>query len=236
MGTVLPCREVLPLFRSRGAGKIVNLSGGGATAPLPRLSAYAASKAAVVRFTETLAEELRGTGHRHQRRRARRAQHPPARRGARRGTGQGGQELLRAGAEAEGGRGSAAGQRRRAVRVPRCRPRATESAGRLLSAVWDPWRDLPVAARRSVGERHLHLAADRSQGSRPGLGRHHEAGHRRLRFDRREAAAVARARARGGRAGRPGRGARAGAGRAGARRGRAHRLAGGRGAAPTWTR
>ena len=61
-GTVLPCRAVLPLFRSRGWGKIVNLSGGGATAPLPRLSAYAASKAAVVRFTETLAEELRGTG------------------------------------------------------------------------------------------------------------------------------------------------------------------------------
>jgi len=33
--------------------------GGGATAPLPRISAYAASKAAVVRMTETLAEELR---------------------------------------------------------------------------------------------------------------------------------------------------------------------------------
>ena len=61
LGTVLPCRAVLPGFRSRGRGKIVNLSGGGATAPLPRLSAYAASKAAVVRFTETLAEELRGT-------------------------------------------------------------------------------------------------------------------------------------------------------------------------------
>src|SRR3954468_11471776 len=61
MGTVLPCRAVLPDFRKRGTGKIVNLSGGGATAPLPRLSAYAASKAAVVRFTETLAEELRGT-------------------------------------------------------------------------------------------------------------------------------------------------------------------------------
>src|SRR5262245_47414895 len=42
-GTVLPCRAVLPGFRARGAGKIVNLSGGGATAPLPRLSAYAAS-------------------------------------------------------------------------------------------------------------------------------------------------------------------------------------------------
>src|SRR6185436_20968340 len=35
------------------------LSGGGATNPLPRISAYAASKAAVVRFAETLAEELR---------------------------------------------------------------------------------------------------------------------------------------------------------------------------------
>ena len=40
-------------------GKIVNLSGGGATAPLPRICAYAASKAAVVRLTETLAEELK---------------------------------------------------------------------------------------------------------------------------------------------------------------------------------
>src|SRR5205807_9086203 len=36
-----------------------NLSGGGATAPLPRISAYAASKAAVVRLTETLARERR---------------------------------------------------------------------------------------------------------------------------------------------------------------------------------
>lgn len=61
-GTVLPCREVLPIFRKKGFGKIVNLSGGGATAPLPRISAYAASKAAVVRFTETVAEETRGTG------------------------------------------------------------------------------------------------------------------------------------------------------------------------------
>jgi NAD(P)-dependent dehydrogenase (short-subunit alcohol dehydrogenase family) len=62
MGTVLPCRHAVPLFRAAGYGKIVNLSGGGATAPLPNLSAYAASKAAVVRFTETLAEENKGSG------------------------------------------------------------------------------------------------------------------------------------------------------------------------------
>lgn len=58
-GTVQMCRHVIPHMRSRGYGKIVNLSGGGATAPLPMISAYAASKAAVVRLTETFAEELK---------------------------------------------------------------------------------------------------------------------------------------------------------------------------------
>jgi 3-oxoacyl-[acyl-carrier protein] reductase len=62
LGTVAFCRAAVPGMRRRGYGKIVNLSGGGATAPLPRFSAYAASKAAVVRFTETLAEELKDAG------------------------------------------------------------------------------------------------------------------------------------------------------------------------------
>ena len=59
MGSVLMCRALLPHFKRRGGGKIIQLSGGGATAPLPRISAYAASKAAIVRFAETLAEEVR---------------------------------------------------------------------------------------------------------------------------------------------------------------------------------
>ncbi len=62
LGTVLPCRAVLPHFQQQHYGKIVILSGGGATKPLPYLSAYAASKAAVVRFGETLAEEVRHLG------------------------------------------------------------------------------------------------------------------------------------------------------------------------------
>ena len=62
LGTMQVCRAVLPGFRKRGYGKIVNLSGGGATAPLPNISSYAASKAAVVRLTETLAEETQGAG------------------------------------------------------------------------------------------------------------------------------------------------------------------------------
>lgn len=59
-GTVLGCRLFLPmLLASSSRGKIILLSGGGATKALPFMSAYAASKAAVVRFGETLAEELR---------------------------------------------------------------------------------------------------------------------------------------------------------------------------------
>ena len=59
-GVFLPCQHGIRHMKRGGRGKIINLSGGGATAPLPRFSAYAASKAAVVRLTETLAEELRG--------------------------------------------------------------------------------------------------------------------------------------------------------------------------------
>lgn len=59
VGLVYVCRAVVPAMKRAGYGKIVNLSGGGATNPLPRISAYAASKAGVLRFSETLAEELR---------------------------------------------------------------------------------------------------------------------------------------------------------------------------------
>ncbi|MGA2279499.1 MAG: SDR family oxidoreductase [Verrucomicrobiota bacterium] len=58
-GVLLPCRAVIPHFKKAGRGKIVVLSGGGATNPLPNISAYAASKAAAVRLVETLAEELK---------------------------------------------------------------------------------------------------------------------------------------------------------------------------------
>jgi len=62
MGSVLMCRVLLPHFKERRRGKIIQLSGGGATNPLPRISAYAVSKAAIVRFAETLAEEVREHG------------------------------------------------------------------------------------------------------------------------------------------------------------------------------
>jgi 3-oxoacyl-[acyl-carrier protein] reductase len=57
-GVLLPCRAVIPHFKQAGRGKIVILSGGGATKPMLNLSAYAASKAAAVRLMENLALEL----------------------------------------------------------------------------------------------------------------------------------------------------------------------------------
>ena len=58
-GSVLPVRAVLPHFKTQHYGKILQISGGGATNPLPRISAYAASKAAIVRFAETVAVECK---------------------------------------------------------------------------------------------------------------------------------------------------------------------------------
>lgn len=142
LGSVLPARALVPHFRERRYGKIVQLSGGGATGPLPGLSAYAASKAAVVRFAETLAEELR-------------EQHvdvnaiAPGALNTRMLD-----EVLSAGAERVGEDFyRRALEQRRSGGVPL--RRGAELAvflgsgasdgitGRLLSAIWDPWAALP---------------------------------------------------------------------------------------------
>lgn len=60
IGLFLCARAVLPIMIKRRHGKIINLSGGGSTSPRPYFTAYSASKAAVVRLTETLAEEVKG--------------------------------------------------------------------------------------------------------------------------------------------------------------------------------
>lgn len=51
------CAQAIPWMASQGYGKIVNLSGGGAASPRAYFSAYACAKAALVRLTETLAQE-----------------------------------------------------------------------------------------------------------------------------------------------------------------------------------
>ncbi|SRR5258708_1581765 len=57
-GTFNMIQEIVPVFVKAGRRKIINFSGGG-DGPLPHFSAYSASKAAVVRLTETLAQEVK---------------------------------------------------------------------------------------------------------------------------------------------------------------------------------
>jgi NAD(P)-dependent dehydrogenase (short-subunit alcohol dehydrogenase family) len=59
MGSFYLTRAVLPTMLSGSSGKIIHFSGGGAAYGRPFHTAYSASKAALVRFTESLAEELR---------------------------------------------------------------------------------------------------------------------------------------------------------------------------------
>jgi Dehydrogenases with different specificities (related to short-chain alcohol dehydrogenases) len=53
------CRAAVPAMLRTGKGSIINLSGGGATGPRENFSAYASAKTALVRFTETLAAEVK---------------------------------------------------------------------------------------------------------------------------------------------------------------------------------
>ena len=57
-GTVNMCMLVTPLMKKKRKGKIINFSGGG-DGPFPRFTAYSASKAAILRFTESFGAELK---------------------------------------------------------------------------------------------------------------------------------------------------------------------------------
>jgi NAD(P)-dependent dehydrogenase (short-subunit alcohol dehydrogenase family) len=149
-GSVLCCQAVLPSMRRQGRGKIVLLSGGGATRARPRFSAYAASKAALVRFGETLAEELAGTGIEVNAVAPGRLDTPML------------DDLERAGRERVGEAEYEALLRCRAEGgVPLSTPArlvaflaSSDSdgiSGRLLSAVWDDWAGLPAVRGRLAG-------------------------------------------------------------------------------------
>jgi NAD(P)-dependent dehydrogenase (short-subunit alcohol dehydrogenase family) len=142
-GSILVCRAVLRHFKHHRYGKIVQLSGGGATNPLPRVSAYAASKAAIVRFAETLAEEVRGDG----------IDVNAVAPGALNTRMM--DELIAAGPAVVG---EAFFERMKRIADEGGTPLETGAAlavflasaasdgitGKLLSAVWDPWADLPT--------------------------------------------------------------------------------------------
>ena len=59
IGTVNSCRAVLPSMIEKRSGKIILLGGPGSGYTRPNFTAYAASKAAIVRLVECLADEVR---------------------------------------------------------------------------------------------------------------------------------------------------------------------------------
>jgi len=61
-GTFLMIKHIFPLMKGGHSPRILNFAGGGALSPFPNYSAYAVSKAGVVRLTETLSEELAPSG------------------------------------------------------------------------------------------------------------------------------------------------------------------------------
>jgi short-subunit dehydrogenase len=58
-GVFLICKYFLKFLEKSKIKKIINFAGGGAFNAFPNYSSYATSKSAVVRFTETIAEELK---------------------------------------------------------------------------------------------------------------------------------------------------------------------------------
>lgn len=62
LAPVALCQGLIPLMKRPRGASIINLSGGGATGPRANFSAYATAKAGLVRFSDTLADELKGDG------------------------------------------------------------------------------------------------------------------------------------------------------------------------------
>jgi NADP-dependent 3-hydroxy acid dehydrogenase YdfG len=61
-GVVWGCQAALPHLQAAGSGLVLNVASSAGFAAAPQMSAYNATKAAVVSLTETLAAELHGTG------------------------------------------------------------------------------------------------------------------------------------------------------------------------------
>jgi len=63
LGPMLCSRAVLPHMMERNTGVIINMNGGGSAGPFPGGTGYGCSKAALMRFTDTLARELEHDGY-----------------------------------------------------------------------------------------------------------------------------------------------------------------------------
>jgi len=140
LGSVYLARAVLPIMKERGQGKIILFSGGGAAYGRPYFTAYSSSKAAVVRFAESLAQELEAANIQ-----VNAIAPGPVRSRM--------WDEMRAAGEAGGPKlvdelkhmeesGGTSPDRAADLAVFLASDRTTRLTGRLLSAVWDDWEHL----------------------------------------------------------------------------------------------
>lgn len=138
------CHAAIPWMKARG-GAIVNVSGGGATGPRPYFSAYATAKAGLVRFSETLAAELKSHRIRVN------CIAPGAMNTAMldavlsAGSEIAGQQEYRKALE-QSQNGGTAPETPAELITYLASDSAANVTGKLISAVWDPWRDLAKRA------------------------------------------------------------------------------------------
>ena len=135
------CRLAVRQMKEQRDGVILNLSGGGATSPRPFFSSYATAKAGLVRFTETIAAENAPFGIR-----VNAIAPGPMHTEMTEGVVRAGPSLA-----GESEYRKAAEQARRAAPIPAtpgelavflASATAAGINGKLISALWDPWKDL----------------------------------------------------------------------------------------------
>jgi NAD(P)-dependent dehydrogenase (short-subunit alcohol dehydrogenase family) len=146
LAPVALCRLAVAWMRQTGGGAIVNLSGGGATSPRARFSAYGTAKAALVRFSETLAVEAAADGIRVN------CIAPGVMKTAML------EEVLSKGPEVLGPEyavvekqvreGGTPPERAASLCVYLASSKSEGLTGKLISAVWDPWQSLNVEELR----------------------------------------------------------------------------------------
>jgi len=140
IGSVNLAQAVLPAMKQRGKGKILFFSGGGAAYGRPYFTSYSSSKAALVRFTESLGQELEPTN----------IQVNAIAPGAvnsrmwddmRAAAGSGGSKLLEEIKQMEEN-GGASPSCAAGLAVFLASDRSAGLTGRLFSAIWDDWEHL----------------------------------------------------------------------------------------------
>ena len=148
LGAVYCCKAALPFLLEGRDACIINFSGGGATSSRENFSAYAVAKTGLVRFTEVLADELRdrqvrvnaiapGAINTHML-----------------------DEVIAAGAKAgvkemqeatvRSANGGASADLAAELVLFLASPRSAGLTGKLISAVWDPWKSWDRAAIEEV--------------------------------------------------------------------------------------